>query len=110
MGPNYRRPAISVPDGYRASSGQTTTGTPNTPSFGDTRWPEIFQDAELQRLLKTALDNNYDVRIAAARIEQAAANVGIVRSDQFPNAGADAGYSRTKSSAAAAPFVTGFSG
>ena len=109
VGPNYRRPAISVPDNYRGPSGQATA-TPETSSLGDLRWMEVFQDPELQRLLKTALDRNYDLRIAAARIEQAAANVGIVRSDQFPNVGADAGYNRTKSSGAAVPFLQGFSG
>jgi multidrug efflux system outer membrane protein len=70
----------------------------------------VFQDGRLQELLKIAADRNYDVRIAAARMEQAAANVGIVRADQFPNAAVDAGFSRTKSAGAAAPFLPGFSG
>src|SRR5689334_3116422 len=94
VGPNYRRPAISVPDSYRAAPAQT----PNTTSLGDTPWQGVFADPELQRLLQTALNRSYDIRIAAARIEQAAANVGIVRASQFPQAGADAGFSRTKSS------------
>lgn len=109
VGPNYRRPAIAVPGAYRGPAGQSA-GTQDASSFGDLRWMEVFQDAELQRLLKTALDRNYDIRIAAARVEQAAANVGIVRADQFPNAGTDAAYNRTKSSGAAVPFLPGFSG
>ena len=57
-------------------------------SLGDVRWQEVFENSRLQNLLKTTLDRNYDVRIAASRIEQAAANVGIVRSDQSPQGGA----------------------
>jgi outer membrane protein, multidrug efflux system len=109
VGPNYRRPVVSVPDSYRGPAGQNPAA-PTATSLGDARWQEVFQDSELQNLLKTALDRNYDVRIAASRIEQAAANVGIVRSDQFPQAGADAGFSRTKSSGAAVTFIPGFNG
>jgi outer membrane protein TolC len=106
VGPNYRRPAISVPDTYRGAQ----VDAPGKSSLGELRWWQVFEDAELQRLLKTALDRNYDVRIGASRIEQAAANLGIVRADQFPEAGASAGFNRTKSSGAAVPFLPNFTG
>jgi outer membrane protein, multidrug efflux system len=106
VGPNYRRPAISVPDTYRGAK----VDAPDIPSLGEARWWEVFEDPELQRLLKAALDRNYDIRIAASRIEQASANVGIVRADQFPEAGASAGFSRAKSSGAAVPFLPNFTG
>jgi multidrug efflux system outer membrane protein len=55
--------------------------------LGDEKWWEVFQDRELQGLIRTALQNNYDVRIAAARVLQAQAQLGIVRADQYPSLG-----------------------
>jgi multidrug efflux system outer membrane protein len=49
------------------------------------QWESVFQDQALQSLLKEALTNNYDIRIAATRILEANANLGIVRANQFPN-------------------------
>lgn len=108
VGPNYRRPQIAVPDTFRVAASQQPPTDPA--SLGDLRWWDVFQDPELQPLLKAALANNYDLRIAAARVEQARANVGIVRADQLPEVGAGAGFSRTKSSGAAVPFLSNFSG
>jgi outer membrane protein, multidrug efflux system len=54
-------------------------------SLGDEKWWEVFQDTELQGLIRTALKNNYDVRIAAARVLQAQAQLGITRADQYPS-------------------------
>ena len=53
-------------------------------SLGDEKWWEVFQDPDLQNLVRTALKNNYDVRIAATRVLQAQAQLGITRADQFP--------------------------
>ncbi len=53
-------------------------------SLADEKWWEVFQDEQLKELVKTALQQNYDVRIAAARILQAQAQLGITRADQFP--------------------------
>jgi multidrug efflux system outer membrane protein len=63
---------------------------PAAESIGDQKWWEVFQDPQLQELIHTALQQNYDVRIAATRILQAQAQVGITRADQLPtiNAGA----------------------
>jgi multidrug efflux system outer membrane protein len=57
-------------------------------SFADLKWFEVFKDEKLQDLIRTALEHNYDVREAAARVEQARANLGVTRSDQFPQFGA----------------------
>src|SRR5271157_3541920 len=59
-------------------------------SFGDQKWWEIFQDPQLQQLIRTALQNNYDVRIAATRILEAQAQLGITRADQLPTLSAGA--------------------
>jgi multidrug efflux system outer membrane protein len=65
-------------------------------SFADLKWWEVFRDEELQGLIKTALEQNYDLRDAVTRIEMARANLGITRSDQFPqiSAGGDVDVDR----------------
>ncbi len=68
-----------------ASSGPAATKTPSTAPLGDEKWWEVFQDKELQELIRIALKNNYDVRIAATRVLQAQAQLGITRADQLPS-------------------------
>jgi len=84
VGPNYHRPAVTVPQTYR---GVAATVPSTTASFGDEKWWEVFQDPQLQALIRTALKQNYDVRIAATRILQAQAQLGIARGNQLPTAG-----------------------
>jgi len=96
VGPNYKRPAVSVPSNYRGASTPadaappspvatpSTAPKPSAISLGDQKWWEVFQDKELQQLISTALKNNYDVRIAATRVLQARAQLGVTRADQFP--------------------------
>lgn len=69
-----------MPTTYRGEQ-DTTRGT----SLGDEKWWNVFGDRELQALIRRALVENYDVRIAATRILQARAQLTIVRADQFPN-------------------------
>jgi multidrug efflux system outer membrane protein len=59
-------------------------GKTDSASFGDQKCWETFQDETLQQLIRTALQQNYDVRMAAAQILQAGAQLGITRADQFP--------------------------
>ena len=84
VGPNYKRPAVATPQTFRGSP----TATPGAASFGDEKWWEVFQDAQLQLLIRTALQQNYDLRIAASHILQAQAQLGITRSNEFPSAAA----------------------
>jgi len=95
VGPNYKRPKTDVPDGYRAAA--PDLAKPDTASLGDEKWWEVFQDEQLQQMIRTALTQNYDVRIAAERILEAQAQLGITRSRQFPSisAGAAASEQRT---------------
>ncbi len=96
VGPNYQRPKIDVPTAYRGQGSQPVANPSqqqsSEQSFGDQKWWEVFQDPQLQELVRTALAQNYDVRIAAARILEAQAQLGITRADQLPtiNAGANA--------------------
>ena len=84
VGPNYQRPALTVPDQYRGLAPDATTQPPAGEQFAQMKWAEVYKDEVLQGLLKEALAKNYDMRIAAARILQARANLGITRADQFP--------------------------
>ncbi len=60
-------------------------------SLGNEQWWQAYQDPGLTQLIHSAIAKNYDVRIAAARVLEAQAQVGITRSDQLPsaNVGAD---------------------
>src|SRR5579872_5106881 len=95
VGPRYRRPDVNVPGKYR-NDASTQPSNSNTASLGDEKWWTVFQDEELQKLIRTALTQNYDVRVAATRILQAQAQVGIARADQFPSVSANPGYSSQK--------------
>src|SRR5258707_5507653 len=99
VGPNYKRPSVDVPGTYRGLTPEQAASN-QTDSLGDQKWSEAFQDQQLQQLIRTALQQNYDVRIAAARISQARAVLGITRADQLPTvtAGASAINQRSASS------------
>ncbi len=81
VGPKYKRPAVQAPDTFRASAPDASSAAS---SLGDEKWWSVFQDPQLQTLIREALAQNYDVRIAAARVLQAQAVLGITRADQFP--------------------------
>jgi multidrug efflux system outer membrane protein len=85
VGPNYRRPAVAIPSGFRAAAPLPPS---QAASLADLKWFEVFKDEELQGLVRTALENNYDLRDAVARIDVARAGLGIARSSQFPSVGA----------------------
>ncbi|MGI8989407.1 MAG: efflux transporter outer membrane subunit [Bryobacteraceae bacterium] len=81
VGPNYRRPAIQAPAQFR---GAPDTASSPAGSLADTKWPALFNDAPLTDLVNAALRDNYDLRIAAARILEARAQFAIARSNLFP--------------------------
>ena len=89
VGPNYKRPALPVPPEYRGASPEQA-GKSGAASFGEQKWWDAFQDEVLRELIQTALKQNYDVRIAAARILEARAQLGITRADQLPSVDASA--------------------
>jgi multidrug efflux system outer membrane protein len=90
VGPNYKRPRADVPGVYRGDMRQGAAQPAASQSFGDQKWWEVFQDKQLQDLIHTALQQNYDVRIAATRILQAQAQLGITRADQLPSVNGEA--------------------
>src|SRR5262249_51321026 len=90
IGPDYKRPSVAEPAKFR---GQATA---EAASFADAPWWDVFQDPVLKALIKEALSLNYDVAIAAARVQEARANVSIARSDLFPSFDYSGGASRSK--------------
>ena len=89
VGPNYNRPKVEIPDSYRGPEPEQPTGSAAA-SFADEKWWDVFQDKELQGLIRTAIENNYDVRIAASRVLQAQAQLGITHANQLPSLSAGA--------------------
>jgi outer membrane protein, multidrug efflux system len=87
MGPKYQRPAVNVPQEYRAPAPQPAA---QASSLGNEQWWQVYQDPVLTQLIHTAIAQNYDVRIAAARVLEAQAQVGVTRANQLPSAGVGA--------------------
>jgi multidrug efflux system outer membrane protein len=90
VGPRYRRPAVNAPPAYRGPAPAAPDHHGSASSLGNEKWWQVFQDPVLQKLIRTALKQNYDVQIAAARVLQAQATFGITRANQFPSASAGA--------------------
>jgi len=84
MGPDFQEPVTTTPESYRT---QIMAAEP----ADDLKWWELFDDPLLYSLVTTALETNRDLKIAVSRIEQARANVGFVRADQYPRVDVDAG-------------------
>ena len=80
VGPDYKRPAVDTPPEFRGA-----VAPPSEPSLGDFGWWQVYADETLQGLIREGLAGNYDVRVAAARILDARAQVTIARSFQFPD-------------------------
>jgi outer membrane protein, multidrug efflux system len=83
VGPNYKRPAYPTPPALRGADDASITSDAQK-SLGDEQWSEVFREPELQALIRTALTNNYDIRIAAQRVLEQQAQVKITRAQQFP--------------------------
>ncbi|HKF44440.1 MAG TPA: efflux transporter outer membrane subunit [Thermoanaerobaculia bacterium] len=105
VGPDYKRPESTAPPEYRGLPPKQGV-PPEAASFGDETWWDAFQDETLRDLIRTALKDNYDVRIAAVRILEAGAQLGITRADQLPSVAAEA--SGTKSQTADSHLGPGF--
>jgi outer membrane protein, multidrug efflux system len=83
VGPKYKRPNYTAPPAFRGADEAAITSDPKS-SLGDEQWTAVYQEPELQELIRKALANNYDVRIAAQHILEQQAQVKITRSQEFP--------------------------
>ncbi len=96
VGPNYKRPHVTLPEQYRGLAPDASTQSPKQ-AFGEMKWFSVFEDQSLESLIREALTNNYDLRIAAARVVQAKAIVGIRRADQLPSVAGSYGVQNVQS-------------
>ncbi|RXH54817.1 efflux transporter outer membrane subunit [Granulicella sibirica] len=83
VGPNYKRPAVPAPPAFRGADEAAIVSDAQS-SIGDQKWASVYQEPELQELIRKALVNNFDVRIAAERILEQESQVQITRAQQFP--------------------------
>src|SRR5215468_296807 len=95
VGPNYHRPAVQTPTSFRDLSENAQTQA-QAASFADLPWWQVFQDPQLQELIRTALKQNYDLQIATERINEARAQVAIARSRLYPQVGGNADFTGGK--------------
>ena len=87
-GPTYKRPVVAAAPAFRGQ------GAAESVSLADQAWWNIYSDPLLQALIKEALQNNYDLRTAIARTQEAHAYVGVTRSAYYPSVGFDSGAQR----------------
>jgi multidrug efflux system outer membrane protein len=94
VGPNYKRPTVATPADYRGALAPeiAPTTAPNTTPLGAQKWQTVFTDPTLQALITEALKNNFDVKIAADRVLEEQAAVGVTRAGEFPTLSAGASY------------------
>jgi NodT family efflux transporter outer membrane factor (OMF) lipoprotein len=96
LGPDYVRPSIETPATYRDVVAASATPTPA--SLADLEWFDLFKDEALRTLVNTALQQNFDLRMAAERVLQAREQFRIERSNQFPTVDGSAGATATRRS------------
>jgi len=101
VGPNYKTPDARAPAAFRGEESSTTN------SLGDLPWWQLFQDPDLQALIQTALTNNYDLRVAVARVEESRALLAQSRSQFYPQVSYQGASGGSRNVFAGAPFDSG---
>ncbi len=102
VGPNYKRPTVNAPTGFRGGTNAISTN-----SFADLPWWGVFKDPGLQDLIQVALTNNYDLRITLTRVDQAQALQAQARSQFLPQAGYGGEANRGKNEYLGLPIPNG---
>jgi multidrug efflux system outer membrane protein len=101
VGPNYKRPPVNAPTNFWGDNAGVTN------SMGDLPWWQLFQDDTLQTLVRAALTNNYDIRIAAGRVEEARAILQETRAGYFPQVTYQGGIGDGRNVVGGIPYDTG---
>jgi len=101
VGPNFKAPDAYPPATFRGAAEAGTN------SLGDLAWWQLFQDPALQDLIHTALTNNYDLRLAAARVEESRALLAQSRSAFYPQATYQGATGGGRNVVGGVPFNTG---
>ena len=95
VGPNYRRPAVQPPTAFRDLSDNPQVQA-QAASYADLPWWQVFQDPQLQELIRTALKQNYDLQLATERINASRAQLAVTRSNLFPQVSGNGNFSGGK--------------
>jgi multidrug efflux system outer membrane protein len=95
VGPNYHRPVVQAPTSFRDLS-DNPQAQAQAASYADLPWWQVFQDPQLQELIRTAMKQNYDLQLAIERINAGRAQLAVTRSSQFPQVQGDANFSGGK--------------
>ncbi len=95
VGPNYHRPVVQPPTAYRDLS-ENPQVQAQAASYADLPWWQVFQDPQLQELIRIALKQNYDLQLATERINEGRAQLAITRSRLFPQVQANGDFSGGK--------------
>lgn len=101
VGPNYRRPQVSLPATFGKSSGTNASARASRlvlQSASLAQWWQGFHDPQLDRLISAALQGNLDLQIAATRVRQARAQRGIIAGNLFPHVNSSAAYTHIRGS------------
>ncbi len=93
VGPKYQKPAVQTPTAYRELNESKQA---QAASFADLPWWQVFQDPQLQELIRTTLKQNYDMQLATERIKAERAQLAITRSNLFPQAQGDGNFTGGK--------------
>jgi multidrug efflux system outer membrane protein len=101
VGPSYRRPAVENPPGFRDQAPQGER------SFADLAWWDVTPDPQLRALVRAALTDGYDARIAAARVGEARAVAAQVHGQLFPGLGYSATADRGRNALLGNPYTQG---
>lgn len=104
VGPNYKRPAVNAPTGFRNGTNGSST---DASSLADVQWWDLFKDPALQELIRVSLTNNYDLRIILTRVDQARAIEMQARSQFLPQVSAGGEASRGRNMFLGTPTPNG---
>jgi multidrug efflux system outer membrane protein len=102
IGPRYHRPAVNAPTQFRSAD-----DTRSNKSIADLDWWEVYQDETLKELIQTSLTNNYDLRLAISRVEQARALAMQARAELLPQVGYQGQAARGKNAVLGNPNPAG---
>src|SRR3954462_14896750 len=89
--PKYKRPEVKTPSEFRGQPAPL-----DAKSLADLAWWDLYKDPVLEKLIRTALEQNYDVRIALARVEEYRAVAGIGTLGSIPQVSVGANSTRSR--------------
>ncbi len=100
VGPNYERPDVGAPDGFKSESQPSTTTATAPATVPATRlaadWWRLFNDPQLNQLEAIALEHNQNIQAAMARVLEARAAAKIVKSAFYPTITSDPSFTRSR--------------